>query len=154
MRNSACVICLTEFKPREGKLYCSNACKQKGYADKKNESIGAKTNEQIESKDQEERKSKKQFTIYFPEYEKYCKDFPKSFDSFPLFCFFRKNWTGVFDSKKFNAYIESLGDSFWEDFWDDHGHNDISPARKKYNEFQEKFFGSDEFIVDFNEKEN
>jgi hypothetical protein len=146
MRNSTCVICSKEFAPREGKLYCSNACKQKAYADKKNVAIVSDTD-----KEQEEKK-KKQFTIYFPEYQEYSKKYPNNkLIEFPLFCFFRKNWIGEFDLIKFREYMKSYDSNFWEDFYDSWNEGKISPARKKYNQFQEQFFGGDDFIVAFGE---
>ena len=151
MRNGTCTICFAEFKPREGKLYCSNACKQRGYADKKAGAVAPSKDPQ-NSLETTEKKPTKQFILFYPEFQEYKKRFPGILDEFPLYCFFRKNWTGIFDAEKFMDYIESLGENFWDDFYDNMGHGDVSPARKKYNEFQEKFFGGEEFVVAFDQK--
>jgi hypothetical protein len=148
MRNRTCIICSNEFAPREGKLYCSNACKQKGHTDKKHEATEIANMQ----REQEEKKAGKKFVIYFTEYQEYNKKYPDTFlKEFTLYCFFRKNWTGTFDKEKFRQYVNSFDDVWWDEFWDVNGTYKVSAARKKYNEFQEKFFGGDEFIVSFEE---
>ena len=136
MRNSTCVICFKEFEPREGKLYCSNACKQKGYADKK-----ANSNAMNEKKE-EQTKQEKKLQFYFAEYQEYIKKYPESIHSFLLFCFFRKNFVGAFNAEQFNEYIKSFPPDWWEDFWN----KEDNPARKKYYEFEEKYFTNDNYI--------
>lgn len=111
MRNNTCVICGSEFEPREGKLYCSNACKQKGYSDKKQQ-IG-----EHEEKEQEIRATRKQFQFYYLEFEEYRSKFPKGVSTFILYCFFRKNLTGVTAIQQVNNYIESFNGDWWDDFW-------------------------------------
>ena len=138
MRNTSCIICFKEFEPREGKLYCSNACKQKGYSDKKENQI--KINEKLEI--HEKIKRKKEF--YFSEYLEYNKKFPNELDSFLLFCFFRKNFEGEFDLEQFNKYIKSFPSDWWDDFWN----KENNSARKKYKEFEEKYF-TDEVSIYF-----
>lgn len=141
MRNTTCVICLKEFKPREGKLYCSNACKQKGYSDKKNQ-----TNNTIVG-DIKLNNIKKKYVIYFPEYQKYQETYPKDTISFIFYCFFRKNLIGVTDIKQVYDYINSFDDSWFDDL----RRNEYSSAFKKYIEFEDKFL-DDDFIISFENK--
>jgi|GEM_PF-4044298 hypothetical protein len=141
MRNSTCVICFKEFAPREGKLYCSNACKQKGYADNKLQA------EATEKKTEERKVASKQLEISYADYQEYKKKYPNSMDSFLLFSFFRKNFTGVFSAEQFYNYINSFDLSWWEDFWEEK-----SEAWKKYREYEAKYFG-DEVVISFSEKE-
>ncbi|HEX7413377.1 MAG TPA: hypothetical protein VF411_04965 [Bacteroidia bacterium] len=106
MRNTACIICLKEFEPREGKFYCSNACKQKGYADKKNLSF------ENQKKEDETKSRQKQIEIYFPEYQKLKNKYPDTMDSFILYCFLRKNLIGVTDVAQVNNYLKTF-DRHW-----------------------------------------
>ncbi|MGP8216481.1 MAG: hypothetical protein ACLQQ4_13010 [Bacteroidia bacterium] len=145
MRNNTCIICKTEFEPREGKIYCSNACKQKGYSDKKLQ-IGAQ-----QAKEQEVKTARKQFQFFYPEYEEYKSKYPNDIDSFLLYCFFRKNLTGVTSIEQVYNYINSFTRNWWDEFWDNYDTGIVSPQRKKYNEFQERYFG-DEVIISFSEQ--
>jgi hypothetical protein len=138
MRNSICVICLNEFKPREGKLYCSNACKQKGYLDKKRPKI------EVIKKDVDLNNIKKKYIIYFNEFKEYKLAFPNDIDSFMLYCFFRKNLIGITDIKQVYDYINSFEESLIEDLWS----NEYSSIYKKYKEFENKFL-DDDFIISF-----
>ena len=141
MRNSTCIICAQEFEPREGKMYCSNACKQRGHLDKKQQ-IGAKT-----EKEQEQKAAKERLEFYWSDYQEYRKKHPDSLDVFLTFCFFRKNFKGVFDAEQFYTYMQTFGRYWWEEFWEDEN----NPAQKKYKEFIAKYFG-DEVAITFSDK--
>ncbi|MGP8216220.1 MAG: hypothetical protein ACLQQ4_11685 [Bacteroidia bacterium] len=145
MRNNICKICGTEFEPREGKQYCSNACKQKSYSDKKQQ-IGAQ-----QTKEQEIKIARKQFQFYYPEYEEYKSKYPKGIDSFLMYCFFRKNLTGVTSVEQVYNYINGFTRSWWDEFWDNWDTGVVSPQRKKYDEFQGRYFG-DDIEISFSEQ--
>jgi hypothetical protein len=138
MRNTTCIICLQEFKPREGKLYCSNACKQKGYSDKKHQTTNTIINE-IDLNN-----IKKKYIIYFPEFQEYQETYPNDIDSFIFYCFFRKNLIGVSDVKQVYDYIDSFEKSWFKDLWE----NENSSIYKKYKDFESKFL-DDDFIISF-----
>jgi hypothetical protein len=143
MRNSTCIICGTEFEPRKSKLYCGNACKQKGYSDKKYR--------QIESiaKEQEIKVEKTQMLSYYQEYLDYNDEYPSEKPStFLLFCFLRKNISGALsnslDRNRFYNYVLILDDSFWYDLYE----NKNSAIARRYEEFKAKYFG-DDFLISF-----
>ncbi len=138
MRNNTCVVCFKEFEPREGKLYCSNACKQKAFADRQQETG------EIQEKEQEKQKIRKQLEFYLADFQDYKKKYPKSIDSFLIYCFFRKNFEGLFDAEQFHNYIETFEGWWWEEFWNDEN----SIAKKKFKEFEARFF-SDEVKIYF-----
>ena len=140
MRNSSCIICFEEFEPRAGKLYCSNSCKQKGYADKKHQTVG-----DID-KEEKIKGFRKQIEVSYSEYQEFKKKYP-DYIPFLFYCFFRKNLIGVVSIDEIHEYIENYGSSWWDDFWND----EKSPARKKYKEFEERYF-NDEFLVSFQKK--
>ena len=149
MRNNTCTICGSEFEPREGKLYCSNACKQKAFSDKK------QGNALKEQKEQEQQAVKEKLAFYFTDFQEYGKKYPKNMESFLLFCFFRKNFSGKFDAEQFHAYINTFDSYWWDEFWGyDCGErtDKITPARKRYMEFEAKFFG-DDVVVSFTKQE-
>lgn len=143
MRNTTCVICLKEFKPREGKLYCSNACKQKGYTEKKYQTTNTIIN------DNDLNNIKKKYIIYFPEFQEYQEIYPNDVTSFMLYCFFRKNLISVTHINQVYDYINSFDSSFFEDLWE----NEYSSAYKKYKEFGDKFL-DDDFIISFENQKN
>ena len=136
MRNSNCTVCLKEFAPREGKLYCSNACKQKGFND--NKQLELKSNEI--NKEKEIRKVKMEF--YFKDFQEFRKLYPDSINTFILFCFFRRNLQGIFIPDLFQEYLNSFSNNFWESFWND----DYSKAKTKYADFEMRFFSDDTII--------
>lgn len=137
MRNTNCIICSNKFPPREGKLYCSNSCKQKGYSNKKD----ALTSEKEKKAVKEDNRVKYEFL--FSDYQTYRKEYPTSLSSFIVFCFFRRNLKGEFNPKIFFDYLDSLDEQFWEDFWN----YDESKARKRYLEFESVFF-SEGVLID------
>lgn len=141
MRNNTCIICNIEFEPREGKLYCSNSCKQKAFTDKKGQLGIAMVREQ------EKEATRKKMNLNFLEYQQYLKKYPNGLDTFQMYCFFRKNLAGNPTIEQINSYIKSFTGDWWEEFWENG-----SPARKRYKEFEEKFWG-DESVVSF-EKNN
>ena len=143
MRNTTCTICFKEFEPREGKLYCSNACKQKGYTDKKHHTF------ESQKKENEVINEKKKIEIHFPEFQKFNSKYPDTIPTFILYCFFRKNLTGVTDIEEVYNYIKAFDSEWWQDFWSD----EKSIAKRKYNEFEENYF-DDNFIVSFGALEN
>ena len=143
MRNTTCVICLKEFKPREGKLYCSNACKQKGYSEKKYQTTNTIIN------DNDLNNIKKKYIIYFPEFQEYQAAYPNDITSFIFYCFFRKNLIGITNIKQVYDYIDSFERSWFDEFWD----NENSPAYKKYKEFELKFL-DDDFTISFENQKN
>lgn len=149
MRNNTCVICGTEFQPREGKLYCSNACKQKGYSDKKMQ-VGER-----EEKEQEIKTTRKQLQFYYYEFEQYKSKYPDGVGTFIIYCFFRKNLAGVISIEQVNKYIESFDSCWWNAFWGrtDWGEDTgtVAPSRKKYLEFEATYFG-DEVVISFENK--
>ena len=136
MRNTTCIICSKEFPPREGKLYCSNACKQKGFND--NKQLELKSNEI--NKEKEIRKVKMEF--YFKDFQEFRRLYPNSIRTFIVFCFFRRNLQGLFIPDLFQEYLNSFSDDFWESFWND----DHSKAKKKFADFEMSFFSDDTII--------
>jgi hypothetical protein len=135
MRNTTCKICSKEFPPREGKLYCSNACKQKGFNNNKQELKAP-----LITIEKEEKKIKKEF--YFSDYKEFIKLFPESIDSFNVFCFFRKNIKGDFNAIIFHDYINSFSSDFWENLYSENNNH----IRKKYIEFETSFLGDDTIL--------
>jgi len=133
MRNTTCIICLNEFKPREGKLYCSNACKQKSYSDKHHSEI------KIEEKEKLQNSIKKQLEFSFTEFIEYTKKYDDGIKDFKFYCFFRKNILGTPSIEEIYSYIDNFDWDWWNDFQND----ESSIARKKYNEFVAKFFSDD-----------
>jgi hypothetical protein len=95
MRNDTCIICGQKFEPREGKLYCSENCKQKAYNDRKKES---NPEEETDLKCQSmEVKKNILYTFYLEEFElvkkrakeKEIRD-PFNFLDFDQYCYFRR----------------------------------------------------------------
>ncbi|MFZ1290702.1 MAG: hypothetical protein WAR79_11470 [Melioribacteraceae bacterium] len=133
MRNNTCKVCFKEFEPRAGKLYCSNACKQKAFSDNKQQS------ELREEKAEETTLIKKQLEFNFKEYQEYIIKYPESIENFQLYCFFRKNLTGNPSIEEINNYINSFSKNWWMNFW----HEENNPVYKKFKEFEAKFFSDD-----------
>ena len=71
MRNSACIICGKEFEPREGKLYCSDKCKQYAYTSKKNKIES--TEPEDEKKPEPVKESIPKYRFDYSEYEEFLK---------------------------------------------------------------------------------
>lgn len=140
MRNNTCIQCQTEFKPRKGKLYCSNACKQQAFSDKKNEII------ELPLDNQKQKEAIKIHKLYFKEYQEYRSKYPDDVvdGDFILYGFLRKNLRNVTSIDQVHEYISSLGQYWWDQFWE----NENCAARKKMKEFQEQYFG-DGVVVDF-----
>ena len=138
MRNNTCIVCSNEFEPRAGKLYCSNACKQKAFSDNKQQS------ELREEKDKETTLVKKHLELNFKEYQEYSNKYSDNIENFQMFCFFRKNLRGNPSLDDIHNYIKSFGLNWWFNFW----HEENNPARNKYIEFEATFF-SDEVSVCF-----
>jgi hypothetical protein len=139
MRNDTCIICKTTFTPRAGKLYCSPACKQKGYSDRVNGLIG-----NPEAVGENEAR-KKVFEFNFTEYEEYLKCYPKARGTFPFYCLLRKNVKGTPDIHQIRKYIESIEDWWWDDICNDPN----SVAAKKMKEFEELYLGGNGLSVSF-----
>lgn len=134
MRNNTCIVCSNEFEPRAGKLYCSNACKQKAFSDNKQQS------ELREEKDKETTLIKNKLELNFQEYQEYSKKYSDNIENFQMFCFFRKNLRGNPSLDDIHDYIKSFGGlNWWENFWQEEN----NPAQIKYKEFQARFFSDD-----------
>ena len=108
MKNSCCTICGNEFEPREGKLYCSDKCKQYAYSSKKNNSTpNTKDKEIIPVKE-----FKPRYKIDYNEYKKFKqmlvnndKTKEAKYINIYFYAFYRKNLSGLPDIEFIYDYI-------------------------------------------------
>ena len=115
MKNTVCAVCGKEFPPKANKMFCSDACRQKAYQNKKGKGLTGNEEEKPQKDIKEKKEVSVKFTIDFKEYEqyiKYLKDnnfekLAKQFD-FVLFAFFRKNLMGIFKSDMFHMYFNEI----------------------------------------------
>lgn len=143
MRNNTCIVCSNEFEPRAGKLYCSNACKQKAFFGNKQQS------ELRGEKDKETTLIKKQLEFNFKEYQEYLVKYPDDIANFQLYCFLRKNLQGKPMLDDIHNYIKNFDQNWWMNFY----HEESNIVQKKYKEFESKFF-SEEVKIHFSTRTN
>ena len=164
MKNSSCVICGKEFEPREGKLYCSDKCKQYAYASKKNNSTP--NTKEIETIPVKEIKPK--YSINYNEYLEVKKmleenNRPNTAKMIDIcfYSFFRKNITGtpginfifnyICDMYSINSdFIHYIKNQDFEGLDQDYYDSYIKPMRQKYEAFLDLFHGDDFEITDGN----
>lgn len=105
MKNSKCVVCGTEFEPREGKLYCSEKCTQYAYRQKKKD----QEPEEPEAVQSLTVKNDVLYSFDGREYNKVKEKF-KNFKpkSIVEYAFFRRNLTGIPDFDFIAEYIDSF----------------------------------------------
>ena len=102
MRNDTCIICGTKFLPREGKMYCSESCRTIAYNKRQKEKA---------DNPQPEVKTMKEEPLYifenkeFKEVEKITTKL-KGEDVLLIYCYYRKNMTGIPKIKEISEYIE------------------------------------------------
>jgi len=100
MINDTCVVCNKKFEPREGKQYCSDACKQKAYSQRKTEKSEHKGLQG---------KAEVLYSFSFSELQAYNKESGDDMQV-ELFCFIRKNLKGEFDLNFIVQYISNLAE--------------------------------------------
>ncbi|HBS87726.1 MAG TPA: hypothetical protein DEA97_14280 [Bacteroidales bacterium] len=137
IENSMCVECGKEFEPRKGKLYCSDACKQKAYGRKKT------TNEKEKTKMEEKMNIPILYKVKYSEFLEYNTKY-KDEMSIELFSFLRTKITGNYTVELFSSYYSSLYDTGSIDRM----YNDTTSVfYKKFQEFLSLFHGGNIEIV-------
>jgi hypothetical protein len=122
MRNSSCIICGQDFEPREGKLYCSDKCKQYAYTSKKNKVETIPKEE--ETKPDPVPEIKIYYRIDLCEYrnvigkcEAEGKKWAKDFFNIISYSFFRKNLSGISDIDFIIDYLDNISDVYRDFFY-------------------------------------
>jgi len=115
MKNNTCVICGTTFEPRENKLYCSNSCRTKAYNEKKE-----KRNTDTVKQPEPEQILKKPNIIYKFDMSEYkelilIEGFKKL--GFEMFCFVRKNLSGISNINDITDYFNEIYKNNLEEFY-------------------------------------
>jgi hypothetical protein len=170
MRNSICVICGQEFEPREGKLYCSDKCKQYAYTSKKNKNESITQEE--EKKPEPVKEIKPKYRFDYNEYNEFLKMMDskgngeiKKCYSLTVYSFYRKNLSGISNIEFIYNYIMDMYDSdfhflWWlitgdDDYSDEFYTKYIKIRREKYEHFTALFHsGEVEFYDSKNATEN
>jgi hypothetical protein len=144
MKNDTCVICLKNFEPRQGKLYCSDACKQQAYQSRQEEASSVEKKTDL----LEERVSikKPKYRFNHTEYNEYIKRYPDThINNMYRYFFFRKNLSGQLKFDEVMIYFQDFIDN---GFFDRIYYDRDSIEELSLDEFTRLFY-TDEVEVHF-----
>jgi len=141
MKNDTCVICGKQFdKPRAGKLYCSNKCKQAAF-DMKKHSI--RKTEVVKEEPNHNVKLDRLYHFNLYEFKQVKEKSGIEWEP-EVYWFLRKNLSGLVDLDQIISHIQSFtccdscGDCFFYDNYRNPGH----PLCKSFNDFVLVLHGS------------
>jgi hypothetical protein len=125
MKNDTCTVCGKKFEPRQGKLYCSESCKQAAFNERK------KIPKDFEEGEILSHEIKKKVLYQF-EKEEYLKVEEAYGDKLNIieYCFMRKNLIGNPTVKEIVEYIKNFGFEFTDP---------EKPDYKPYCEFLQEY---------------
>lgn len=133
MKNNSCIVCGNTFEPREGKLYCSESCKQSAYRKKK---ISKDNPDEDKEKKTIVRKPEPMYSFDYAEYLAVKKEIDIRFD---LFCFVRRSLSGIPDISFIIDYIKELEEM--ELVYNIYQNEKDNPMKTEFEKFKAIFHG-------------